>query len=54
MPRLAEFDERQPANWAAKRAIATRAADMIGDGETVLLDGGTTTYEVARPRARWS
>ena len=22
MPRLAEFDERQPANWAAKRAIA--------------------------------
>ena len=23
MPRLAEFDERQPANWAAKRAIAT-------------------------------
>jgi len=48
MPRLAEFDERQPANWAAKRAIASRAAEVIGDGETVLLDGGTTTYEVAR------
>ena len=48
MPRLAEFDERQPANWAAKRAIAARAAEVIGDGETVLLDGGTTTYEVAR------
>ena len=48
MPRLAEFDERQPANWAAKRAIAARAAAIIGDGETVLLDGGTTTYEVAR------
>ncbi|MFM8733581.1 MAG: DeoR/GlpR family DNA-binding transcription regulator [Pirellulales bacterium] len=48
MPRLAEFDERQPANWAAKRAIAARAAAVIGDGETVLLDGGTTTYEVAR------
>ncbi|MEX0668919.1 MAG: DeoR/GlpR family DNA-binding transcription regulator [Pirellulales bacterium] len=47
-PRLAEFDERQPANWAAKRAIAARAAAIIGDGETVLLDGGTTTYEVAR------
>ena len=47
-PRLAEFDERQPANWAAKRAIAVRAAAIIGDGETVLLDGGTTTYEVAR------
>jgi DeoR family fructose operon transcriptional repressor len=48
MPRLAEFDERQPANWAAKRAIAAKAAELIGDGETVLLDGGTTTYEVAR------
>jgi DeoR/GlpR family transcriptional regulator of sugar metabolism len=47
MPRLAEFDERQPAHWPAKRAIA-RAADLIADGETVLLDGGTTTYEVAR------
>ena len=48
MPRLAEFDERQPAHWPAKRAIAARAADLIADGETVLLDGGTTTYEVAR------
>jgi DeoR family fructose operon transcriptional repressor len=48
MPRLAEFDERQPANWAAKRAIAVAAAGVIEDGETVLLDGGTTTYEVAR------
>jgi DeoR family fructose operon transcriptional repressor len=48
MPRLAEFDERQPAHWAAKRAIAVRTAEVIGDGETVLLDGGTTTYEVAR------
>jgi DeoR family fructose operon transcriptional repressor len=48
MPRLAEFDDRQPANWAAKRAIAAQAAEIIDDGETVLLDGGTTTYEVAR------
>ncbi len=48
MPRLAEFDERQPSHWAAKRAIAAKAAEVITDGETVLLDGGTTTYEVAR------
>ena len=48
LPRLAEFGERQPAHWAAKRAIATKAATEIADGETVLLDGGTTTYEVAR------
>ena len=46
--RLSEFDERQPAHWAAKRAIAAAAAERIDDGETVLLDGGTTTYEVAR------
>lgn len=48
MPRLAEFDERQPTHWSAKRAIAAAAAEIIADGETVLLDGGTTTYEVAR------
>jgi DeoR/GlpR family transcriptional regulator of sugar metabolism len=48
VPRLAEFGERQPAHWAAKRAIAVKAAEEIADGETVLLDGGTTTYEVAR------
>lgn len=48
IPRLAEFDDRQPTNWAAKRAIAGQAAEIIDDGETVLLDGGTTTYEVAR------
>ena len=46
--KLEEFDQRQPANWAAKRAIAVAAAEQIEDGETVLLDGGTTTYEVAR------
>jgi DeoR family transcriptional regulator, fructose operon transcriptional repressor len=48
IPRIAEFGERQPDHWAAKRAIAVSAAEAIADGETVLLDGGTTTYEVAR------
>ena len=48
IPRLAEFDDRQPTNWAAKRAIAAATAAIIADGETVLLDDGTTTYEVAR------
>jgi len=48
LPRLGEFDERQTVHWAAKRAIAARVAAVITDGETVLLDGGTTTYEVAR------
>ncbi|HEX3656149.1 MAG TPA: DeoR/GlpR family DNA-binding transcription regulator [Pirellulales bacterium] len=47
-PKLPHFDERQPAQWDKKRAIAQRAAELVADGDTLLLDGGTTTYEVAR------
>ncbi|HJT33489.1 MAG TPA: DeoR/GlpR family DNA-binding transcription regulator [Pirellulales bacterium] len=47
-PKLPHFDERQPAHWDKKRLIAARAAELIENGDTVLLDGGTTTYEVAR------
>ena len=28
LPRIAEFDEKQPANWEAKRAIAAAAAEI--------------------------
>lgn len=47
-PKLPHFDERQPAQWDKKREIAARAVELIDDGDTVLLDGGTTTYELAR------
>jgi len=47
-PKLPHFDVRQPAQWAQKKAIAGRCVGLIEDGETVLLDGGSTTYEVAR------
>ncbi len=47
-PKLLHFDERQPAQWDKKRSIALRASQLIADGDTVLLDGGTTTYEVAK------
>ena len=47
-PKLPHFDERQPAQWDKKRAIAAVAAGLVEDGDTVLLDGGSTTYEVAR------
>lgn len=47
-PKLPHFDERQPAQWDKKRMIAERAVELIENGDTVLLDGGTTTYEVAR------
>src|ERR1700721_1681784 len=32
----------------AKAAIGAAAADLLADGETVILDGGTTAMEVAR------
>lgn len=47
-PKLPHFEERQPAQWETKRAIAREAVKLIEDGDTVLLDGGSTTYEVAR------
>jgi DeoR/GlpR family transcriptional regulator of sugar metabolism len=47
-PKLPHFDERQPAQWDKKRSIAARAAELIEEGDTLLLDGGTTTYELAR------
>ena len=47
-PKIPHFDQRDPADWADKRAIAEAAVKLIGDGESVLLDGGSTTYEVAR------
>lgn len=45
---LSHFEERQPAQWDLKRQIAERAAELIEDGDTVLFDGGSTTYEVAQ------
>ena len=42
------FEDRTATALDEKRDIARRVASLIGDGEAVLLDGGTTTYEVAR------
>lgn len=35
-------------NMAAKRAIGQLAASFVADGETIILDAGSTTTEVAR------
>ena len=35
-------------NQSAKRAIAAAAAAQITDGETIMLDSGTTTLELAK------
>jgi DeoR family transcriptional regulator, fructose operon transcriptional repressor len=47
-PKLPHFDANQPTQWDKKRAIAAAAARLIEDGDSILLDGGSTTYELAR------
>ena len=42
------LEERSSSQLEEKRAIARAAAARIHDGDTILLDGGTTTLEVAR------
>lgn len=43
-----DFDARRSRASQEKQQIARRTADLISSGETILLDGGTTTLEVAR------
>ena len=47
-PKLPHFDANQPIEWEKKKAIAAAAVKLIDDGDAILLDGGSTTYEVAR------
>jgi DeoR family transcriptional regulator, fructose operon transcriptional repressor len=47
-PKLPHFDAQQPADWEKKHVIAMAASRLIDDGDTILLDGGSTTYELAR------
>ncbi|HEY7329003.1 MAG TPA: DeoR/GlpR family DNA-binding transcription regulator [Gemmataceae bacterium] len=45
---LPALEERSDSQLEEKRAIARLAAERIQDGDTILLDGGTTTLELAR------
>ncbi|MEW4526491.1 MAG: DeoR/GlpR family DNA-binding transcription regulator [Maioricimonas sp. JB045] len=45
---LTAFDDRRNRAQSQKQAIGRAAAEFIQSGETILLDGGTTTLEVAR------
>jgi len=47
-PKLPHFDSNQPVEWGKKKSIAIAAESLIEDGDTILLDGGSTTYELAR------
>ena len=43
-----DYGVRQARKSAEKEAIGSLAASLIPDGTAVLLDGGTTTFKVAR------
>ena len=43
-----EFRRQLQHNQSAKRVIAAAAAAQIKDGETIMLDSGTTTLELAK------
>jgi DeoR/GlpR family transcriptional regulator of sugar metabolism len=45
---LPALEDRVKTAAAEKKAIGQTAAGLLEDGDTVLLDGGTTTLEVAR------
>jgi DeoR family glycerol-3-phosphate regulon repressor len=44
----APFERRMRENASGKRAIARRAAEAIEDGDSIMLDTGTTTSYLAR------
>ena len=45
---LPAFEDRTASQHEEKRSLARAAAARIRDGDAILLDGGTTTLEVAR------
>ncbi len=45
---LPPLEDRSTSQREEKKAIALAAVELIQDGDTVLLDGGTTTLEIAR------
>lgn len=47
-PRGAAFAARAKINEAAKQMIGTRAAELVEDGDALLLDASSTVYHLAR------
>ena len=41
------FDVARTTNIEAKRAIARRAVEMCADGDAIIINGGTTTYQMS-------
>ena len=42
------YEVKEHEHREAKRAIAAHAAGLVGDGDSLVLDSGSTTYELAR------
>lgn len=45
------FSVNKTINMAQKRAIAREAAALCGDGEPIIINGGTTTFQMVHPLA---
>ena len=41
------FDANRTMNVAAKRAIARRAVEMCAEGDVIIVNGGTTTFQMS-------
>ncbi|MEC9093170.1 MAG: DeoR/GlpR family DNA-binding transcription regulator [Planctomycetota bacterium] len=50
-PKLPHFERSQSQNIEKKREIARAAANLVEEGDTILLDGGSTTFELAQQLA---
>lgn len=45
---LGVFETRRDEQWEKKRIIAEAASQLFENHDTILLDGGSTTYELAK------
>ncbi|WP_170608906.1 DeoR/GlpR family DNA-binding transcription regulator [Ruegeria arenilitoris] len=45
------LDERESARIEERERIGRRAAELVGEGETVMIDSGSTTIQMARALA---
>lgn len=45
------FSVNETMNTAQKRAIALKAAELCEDGDPVIINGGTTTFQMVHPLA---
>ena len=45
------LDERESARIDERERIGRRAAELVGEGETVMIDSGSTTIQMARALA---